>query len=418
MKRLNTPNANIGLYGAGTQAVVEKLTIEAKGIKPVCFIDKDIMKHGTIYLGLPVLDLNTALKKYKNLKIYVTLAEDLKYTVMEYLISCKIKKADILNYKETEYYEGCRNLETCLNLNEDHLRICCVKRDDEDVFPFINWTGDIENDISSYIDTRNILISGIKNGVPNICSKCRYIKKSNYLKEKKILNLGYGFNNPCQLSCIYCTAQNAKRHFTIEKNRFMQDFNFSLFIKKLEEHGLLASEAIITLGAGEITIDRKKNMILDTLKKYRLSVLTNCVVFDNRIAELRSQVEIIVSVDSGTCETYKRVKGINAFDIVWKNIKKYTTYGVNVDAKFIFLPENSNEDDVIGFIQESLNAGVKKITISTDVWKKEQHSYAQFNYIIKMWYLAVQAGINPTFCETFNSNEINKINQLKVEMNL
>ena len=83
--------------------------------------------------------------------------------------------------------------------------------------------------------------------------------------------------------------------------------------------------------------------------------MTNASKFDDYLADCISggRCIICVSVDAGTHETYAKVKGIDCFEKVRDNLKKYSNIDRGVVAlKYIFLPNvNDNEDDIMGFIE-------------------------------------------------------------------
>jgi molybdenum cofactor biosynthesis enzyme MoaA len=114
---------------------------------------------------------------------------------------------------------------------------------------------------------------------------------------------------------------------------------------------------------------------------------------------------IMISVDAGTRETFKRIKGIDAFDKVWENIKKYYDFGSRMLLKYIFVDENSNDTDVERFIKNVVNIGVSNIAIDRDAFRSRLYSQEQKYLMVKMYKLAKLNGINAFYGGTFNEYE-------------
>lgn len=87
--------ASIIFYGAGRNAC-EKFDIWVKkGLKPVCFSDADPTKHYTQFMGIEILPLIEAVKKYSDYKLYCTQISESLYEVQKFLFSVGIPKERI-----------------------------------------------------------------------------------------------------------------------------------------------------------------------------------------------------------------------------------------------------------------------------------------------------------------------------------
>ena len=75
----------------------------------------------------------------------------------------------------------------------------------------------------------------------------------------------------------------------------------------------------------------------------------------------------MTSLDSGTRETYKKIKQVDCLDKVVENLKKYPLEKANLRLKYIFLEGvNDNEEDVNGFYNIVKEVNCKAIMISSD----------------------------------------------------
>ncbi|WP_312562890.1 methyltransferase domain-containing protein [Anaerospora sp.] len=96
---------NLILYGAGKNAVKEIEKVRKDGYLPICFCDADATKQGSVYLGLPVRSLAEVKVKYRDFFLWVTLADENKYDVFDYLIHQGIQRDQIVNYEVNKLLE-------------------------------------------------------------------------------------------------------------------------------------------------------------------------------------------------------------------------------------------------------------------------------------------------------------------------
>jgi len=170
----------------------------------------------------------------------------------------------------------------------------------------------------------------------------------------------------------------------------------------------------VGIAGGEPTIMPRKDELLDLINDFRLNLATNGIVFDDRFAMMtaRPGSMAVISVDAGTRETYRRIKGMDAFEIVCGNIKKYRERGANITMKYIFMPENSNETDMDGFISQALDAGVDNIQCSVDFNRKALLDEQTAGAIARMMDKAISHGILPSLIGDIllNADEISMVN--------
>ena len=377
------------LYGAGKNVITELTAGKFWGLNPECFCDTDVKKHGTQYIGLPVISLEKVKKTYGNeAKFYITLDTPLRYDVQEELINQGVDKNRIVNYESVSKYRSCHYLKTWMGVGDYSICSCC-----RSMAPHILWSDTdktISGALDSYIEVRDEALAAIRSGSPSICGDCHCIEERYWSIEDTVEHFRFHTQLPCQLSCSYCTVVNAKKPQSQQTREFIKWFSLADFVKYLEERELLTKNTRVTVAAVEITIFPKKDEYFDALSKYSICIDTNAVIYDEKIVSITAngKGDICVSVDAGTRETFQKIKGLDAYDKVWKNIKRYTTNGVFVVAKYIFVSENSDDENVEGFIYEAGKAGVIGIAVSADYNRKEPLSDEQIRLIVKMIMMA------------------------------
>jgi sulfatase maturation enzyme AslB (radical SAM superfamily) len=106
-------------------------------------------------------------------------------------------------------------------------------------------------------------------------------------------------------------------------------------------------------------------------------VNTNAVLFSEEIENglKRKAMVVQVSVDAGTRETYKKIKGRDAFETVWNNISKYSRAG-DVIGKYIIYDNNASAEDVRGFIDLCRINSVASVILSPEQQRNNAGAYS------------------------------------------
>jgi len=73
-----------------------------------------------------------------------------------------------------------------------------------------------------------------------------------------------------------------------------------------------------------------------------------------------------ISVDSGTNETYFKVKRNPHSDSVWESIRRYASTGGDFILKYIVFGMNSDIEEIDCFARRAQSAGVTKVCISVE----------------------------------------------------
>jgi pyruvate-formate lyase-activating enzyme len=197
-------------------------------------------------------------------------------------------------------------------------------------------------------------------GEPCACSGCQELEERDDWRGVKSLNIA--FKNQCNLKCCYCRSPR-------EEEGPIDLHDLKEVLTELEKAGLISQETQVRLGSGEITIHSKREMILDAVSKYSPLVYSNCVLFDDKLAEVLGIGRGILncSLDAGTRETYAKVKGIDCFEQVCDNLQRYAAVG-KIELKYIFMPGiNDDDEDIKAFARLASKLKPVNAVISRDV---------------------------------------------------
>jgi wyosine [tRNA(Phe)-imidazoG37] synthetase (radical SAM superfamily) len=207
------------------------------------------------------------------------------------------------------------------------------------------------------------------------CASCPRFRASDFGQSDGLIhsiNLGMS-PAPCQCKCVYCGFPGGKNGKL--SKRLHADYYEKVFdvIDHAESVGHIAPNASWSVASGEITIHPYKDRILERVKNRAVTFHTNGFIFDGRIAAILSEnpcSAINLSIDSGTPETWRKVKGVDNFNTVIGNLVKYRERSRpgQITLKYIVLPGmNDTPDDYRSVIEVMNLLGVGCLIVSCDV---------------------------------------------------
>ena len=304
----------------------------------------------------------------------------------------------------TRPYRSCYNLESRFISAPHGLVFCCDRITPAEIIP----VNDPAKAVDDYLETRERLIRENQGDNPP-CAGCNLFQE--YEKtDGKIKQISFGTHIYCQFSCIYCELQ----HGDAQYKNMPEEFNALAIAKELKRRGLLSSELHISFASGEVTLHPLKNEYYDFIEENatKASFDSNAGIFDPRIARILSLTPknfLLVSIDAGTEETFRRVKGVDMFKKVLANLAEYRKFSPSVYLKYILLDENCGDEDLEGFIQICRDLKINLIFIAGDLTKSfaswtssEQLPYEEniVSAAIKLVKMAIESDIRFVF-ETF-----------------
>lgn len=233
------------------------------------------------------------------------------------------------------------------------------------------------NDYSkmSFEDIQNkriALYNAINNDTAIQCRDCGCLVEMDE-ENIEIGKLGYLIFHPhstCNLSCCYCNfAQNGAVLEKFDENKY----DPLAMISHFHDIGLFKDDIIFEFGGGEPLLLKNIPQTIEFLSE---NYPKSCVLFVSNFA-LKSKVKDLIpflknrkiksvlktSIDCGTRETYKKIRGRDVFDIVKNNLINSAKEGAfdEIMLKYIFLEDgsNSSKKDIEGF--KALVSEVKKV---------------------------------------------------------
>lgn len=329
---------------------------------PTAICDNDLNKQERTFNGLygmKVVSPMTAFSCYPDAYWFVSTL-DYKYEIIgELLYKYNIDKAKIINYEPVVKKISCAYLEKSIVCDE-YRRFSYCWYQPETLKP-ISYNGDYLSALDKFYKLRNKTIEHYNNE----CGNCHLYCEKYYPEQRKIRWINYGIGGVCNFDCIYCHS-NARNAKGIDYNAA----KLPELIENLKKMDMLADDYGINVAPGESTVHPERDNIFNSLDCYSNVVNTNLSVFNEQLYDLMANrfTKIVVSIDSGTRETFKKVKGVDLFDKVCDNLKKFSHAGIGIIVlKYVFIPGvNDNYDDIRGFVDVCENTGCLIGNISYD----------------------------------------------------
>jgi molybdenum cofactor biosynthesis enzyme MoaA len=257
-------------------------------------------------------------------------------------------------------YISCKSLESSLFIAHDELRSCCQR-----FFYNGKMRGDaslvkIEKDKLPTLEdisiARKKIFNEIQSQQSDSCTGCHQLyetkEEPNFKSKLNILSIEQ--HSVCNLRCSYCSDiyYGGKR----------PKYDVLKFIKSLSEQGYFGNLKQVVWGGGEPTLDKSFEILLKEIHTYSNPnyyhrVFTNSIKYSEAIAKFLKNglVKIVTSIDAGTEETFKKIRGRAKFNEVFENLNKYSSIGShNITIKYILTKGNSSEEELQSFVSNCI----------------------------------------------------------------
>ena len=320
-------------------------------------------------------------------------------------------------------YTSCIHLEHGITFFSNSVQICCISSHPGggNIMQIPNYRGELI-DWDKIFENRKQMRDGIKNGiVPEKCTGCYYLKEQEWNSENYIDEVLIGHFTHCNCNCIYCYTEKDKKFFNNNKT-----YNIYPVIRDMIEKGILSKNATVTFGGGEPTIlhefEELVYLLLD-YDVYNIRIHSDGIKYSPAIEKglKLGKITLITSIDSGSKETYEKIKQVPCYDKVWQNMAKYAkTKNGLIRTKYVLIPGvNDSLSEVRNFLKKTYESGIRNIAFDIeDTWFKEhRENIPQYIYVIFDFVYECFRQFNIDSCELYEraSNlKIDRENRLKL----
>lgn len=261
---------------------------------------------------------------------------------------------------------GCSFLEEGIDFELDKVCDCCISHNDGRGMPVLidSYHGEMI-DWEQIFDKKAKRVACQKEKTIYDCENCYHLNEHyNYTNERKISEFHFSHCRICNAKCIYCSEEN---------NNLDRNYNTYPVIKDLIEKGYYKAGGEATLQGGEPTLMQNFEELVDLFIENGtvVRVHTSAIKYSEKVAQALklNKGTVVISLDSGTSETYKKIKQVDAFDLVCESIRKYVeAQADNVVIKYILVPGvNDNIKEIDAFFALMKKFGVKRIALDIEV---------------------------------------------------
>jgi|TARA_B110000438_G_C15744604_1_gene620125 organic radical activating enzyme len=313
---------------------------------------------------------------------------------------------------------SCEALHHSVYLAPNELRHCCKrffvngeKKGDVKIFPVKS-----EKDITekSILDAKKKLYEKINNGEKNPCTGCPYLYRDHWPEFNKlsIKQLSIENTSVCSMKCSYCSD--------MYYGGLKSNYDLGKVFKKLENSQIFSDEINISWGGGEpLLIENfEKNFEeitskIDPKKPIKNMVYSNAIkhskVLENFLK--KGLATLTTSIDAGTEEVFKKIRGVKGMMKVFENLKKYNDAAKKgIIIKYIFTNENYYKNEVQKFIENCENYNLLNCSFQiSSNFEDENITSEVVEAAFEMYFKLKSKGVNYIFFDYHLRPRINEI---------
>ena len=169
----------------------------------------------------------------------------------------------------------------------------------------------------------------------------------------------------CNLKCVHCGYRQG------DDSEHDTDHGAVLAaIQACMDAKICSSSPYLEVGGGEPSLARGLEDIFKRAlaDNWKVLINSNGAKFSPLFAEgvNAGLFTLLLTPDAGTAKVYEKIKGVDYFDITWRNIGRYMA-ATSAKALVKFILEEGNKDDIPAMIETSLKYGVKNLVLSMDM---------------------------------------------------
>lgn len=263
-------------------------------------------------------------------------------------------------------YKSCSKIENGINFDRDNIKFCCQysSRGGGNTVVIDNYNGGPIDWDKFFAFKHQIKELHKKGETYHKCEGCIYLEEQEWEEEDKLKFFNLDYWTYCNCNCIYCHTHNKKDIYNT-----MVTYDFLPILKDLISKDLLMRNGHVSFGGGEVCLLKEFEECMKIFLDYGyfIRIHSGCMDYSPLIEDglKRGQVDLIVSVDSGTEDMHVKIKEVKTYDKVWGNLQRYAMAQKNKDlvkAKYIVIPGvNDNKEEIDAWLDKCISCGIGSV---------------------------------------------------------
>lgn len=373
-------NKHVYIKLKSEDSITNKLTFERvdgyiNALKEVLKLDNDFIKSNREKITIQVVGIilyliNSLQENDKKLyikylkdklnenSIYLNLNKDEKTTNFKFaasLLSIENLELIVENLKYCfNSHISCKDLKSSLFFGPNKIIGCCKR---------FFYNGKMKGDVVLMSESNNITLEKILNRKKEIetqlnrdefeeCEGCPYLERFETKREEKINYISLENYTYCNMKCEYCSPKYyGGRDSLYDTYSILQD---------LVKGNYLSNKTHVVWGGGEPTLNPKFFEITSHLLNYSdiatIRILSNSLKFSNSLKDVinNDKIRIVTSIDAGTQNKFKQIRGRGEIVKVLENLKNYSNSIINQEnltIKYIITENNYESIELEEFVK-------------------------------------------------------------------
>ncbi len=273
--------------------------------------------------------------------------------------------------RKKKKYISCDLIEHGMDFFTDSINFCCRIPPTENGYKKLleTYNGELIDWKKFFKIKRSYRKQMQKGDIVPECKGCIYLQEKEWDNEDYLSFINFNNWTICNEHCVYCWLNDPDKPH-------QKQYNVYPAIKDMAEKGYLKKGGHITIAGGEPCVAPEFNDLLNLFIEYDLKpirILTNASIYSPVLEEgiRKGNVNTVISVDSGTKETFIKIKRYDFYDKVWSNVKKYANAQIEsnqVKTKFIIIPGiNDTQSEIKSWIEKSIECGVRHVALDVEM---------------------------------------------------
>ena len=263
---------------------------------------------------------------------------------------------------------NCERLISGIDFELDKIEVCCNRCHKGGGNIELAEVSNGEIDFEILEKNRNELI----NNLSPKCDGCFNLETKEWNIDKRIKYIHFNHWTHCNTDCIYCYTKEEKY------KGGAKHYNALPILKQLIEKYGFSPDGEVTFAGGEPCMLDEFDEILEYLIQIgakKIVVHSSGVIYSKALenALKKGSASLVISHDSGSEETYKKIKNTDFCGKVWENTNQYSQSGV-VISKYIIIPNlNDSKSEINNWLKKVSVSGIKSVIIDIE------HKYFEQN---------------------------------------